>query len=154
VGRLLLNTTPCEPGMTPSGFHLYFFRGDDCLPVGLPEVEIYVPGSVGETFVECAGGYPLYEYEVEVNVPIPGNVRYWFAAEMGDHQIPPQWGRLGSDTESGCMSAWGSFAGSEWAWVPAEDMGQYTYDVSQEFECESAVPVRETTWGRVKTLYR
>lgn len=156
------NTAPCDPGATPTGFHLFFYTYEGCDPLDFPYghwepiLEISVPGSAGETAVGCQSewGWPLYRYEAQVDVPVPGGTRYWFVAQMEIHTYPPIWGRLSAGTVTGCESLFGSHTLEGWFWDPVSYFFGHSLDVSQEFECETIVPVKESSWGRIKSSFR
>jgi hypothetical protein len=148
---------PCDPGMTPSGFYLRFYlsNDDDCLPATLPGdtyVEVLVGGMAGEASIGCqVSGNPLYRYETPVDVPLFGATRYWFSAQVADHDFPPQWGRLTAGAVIGCegvFSSWYPF------WMPLGDVAGIPLDLSQEFECDEPVAVQDRSWGAIKRLYR
>jgi hypothetical protein len=153
------NTVPCEAGITPPGFYLSFYENADCLPLQFPHynpyAEFFISGSAGEVSVGCQQGtFPLFRYEADVSVPVTGGVTYWFGVQMADHSFPPQWGRLGAAAVTGCESAMWIHTLDWPEWDPVTWILGFPADFSQEFECESIVPVRGSTWGRIKGLYR
>ncbi len=160
-GGYYSNIVACDPGMVAPGFHLrfYTYEREPCRPDEPgddPYTEYFVQGPAGETLVGCIGDvYPLYRYETDVVLPIAGGVRYWFSAQMANHDYPPQWGRLAAGTITGCESVVGPNGWLEQPWWqhPSEVFG-FPVDFSQEFECDTPVPVQQTSWGKVRALYR
>jgi hypothetical protein len=158
-GEYWENTTPCEAGIVPPGFYLRVYHDFDCLPDegehGDPYAEYFAEGPAGEAFVACREDqFPIYSYEWDVEIPISAGVRYWMSIQMADHGFPPQWGRLTTETTTGCVSAFGGgWLEPPW-WMTVTDVVGFPVDFSQEFECDTPVAVQQSSWGRIRALYR
>lgn len=96
----------------------------------------------------------VFVYERSLWFDIQYGVRYWFSAQAVDHEYPPQWGRLGTSYLLECDTMFRSAFFAYPDWTPAQDVFGGFYEASQEFECGGTTPESETTWGRVRAIYR
>ncbi len=150
---------PCEAGLVATGFNLRFYDSANCLPdppyYGYPIAEFIIVGNAGETSVGCQQGlYPLFRYEADVNLSVVGGEVYWFGAQLAANEGPSLWGRLAASTVTGCESAFGVNQLQYWDWMHLSDVLGFALDVSQEFECDAPVAVQQSSWGRIRALYR
>jgi hypothetical protein len=142
------NNNGCGDVLVATTWNLEFFDTDGCVPGNLLS-EYVIPDYAGETLVYCQSGfYPIFTYEGAVSVPATANTRYWFVAQAGNHDYPPQVGRLSTAATTGCATVIRSvsFSWSDWYCC-------IFFDSSQEFEC-GVVPTKNTSWGAVKAIYR
>ncbi len=147
------NSTPCVPGMTPSGFNLRFYADAGCIP-GTIVADISLT-TFSEESVGCQQGfYPMFKWGGDVSVSIVANDLYWFGAQMKDHPFPPQSGRLAAMMITGCDTVFKSAYFSFPDWTPAIDVFGVAFDASQEFECGPPSAAQPSTWGQIKGLYR
>jgi hypothetical protein len=145
--------------LVTTGFNLRFYDSAQCLPdppyYGHPIAEFIVVGNAGETSVGCQQDlYPLFRYEAEVNFSAAGGMGYWFGAQLAANEGPSVWGRLAASTITGCESAFGVNQLQYWDWMPLSDVFGFALDASQEFECDAPVAVQQSSWGRIRALYR
>jgi hypothetical protein len=149
------NTVPCVGGNV-SVFNLYFYESADCLPAEPPITSLVVNPTI--TYLSCqAGANPIYQYEATVSQPLQADRTYWFVAQAADHTFPPEWGRL-----SAIPYDYGP-CGSAAFWSPYFGYPEWTLnacgldpcpEMSAEFECCQPTPIKEGSWGRIKSLYR
>ena len=98
--------------------------------------------------------YPIFRYEVSVELPCQANTLYWFGAQAADHTFPPQCGRVAAGAITACDSVFKSAYFAYPDWTPAIDVFGIAFDASQEFECGMWFRRNSTTWGAIKGLYR
>jgi hypothetical protein len=130
---------------------------DICAPVGDP-VGIYFDVIPSQTDLDDNPGDfdNLFRYDLPIEIALDGGVRYWLTIQAADHSFPGQWGRLEAVDTQGCESCFRSefFSFPEWATL-TEVTGVPTNDASLELGgyC-GTVPVRPSTWGSIRGLYR
>ncbi len=167
--------TPCSSGITTPGFNLKFYQDAGCMPDVSPYTWIAVTaGYFTEQSAGCQSGvFPLFKWDANIAARVrPGEI-FWFSAQMLAHPFPPQSGRLGAGTVTGCDSAFRSVYFGYPDWTPAIDVFGEWFDASQEFTCsESASCIgappppppadvqdprsrsEKASWGSIKSLYR
>ncbi len=142
-------------------FNLIFYAEDPspdvCVPVGEP-IAVYLDLIPNQTDL---GGDPNdyetdFRYDQPIEISLDGGVRYWLTVQAADHPFPGQWGRMEAVDTQGCESYFRSeyFSFPEWTTL-TEVTGVPTNDASLELGgyC-GTVPVRPSTWGSIRGLYR
>jgi hypothetical protein len=133
------NSTPCASGITTPGFNLKFYDDVGCVPGNL--IANVVATSFIETSVGCqAAAYPMFKWDVDVNVSVTSGNLYWFGAQLRDHLFPPQGGRLAAAVVTGCDAMFQSAYFGYPDWTPAIDVFGVAFDSSQEFACNCGIP--------------
>ena len=100
-------------------------------------------------------GVEIYEYHVQVEDHLVTPGHWWFAVQAASHPLPCKWGRLPSEFVQACDSVFKCDYFSYPDWIPAVDVLGVPYDASQAFHnVYNPIPVEETSWGAIKTLYR
>jgi hypothetical protein len=142
-------------GPIASSFNLRYYMDEGCIPAADAFLEFIVPNDCHEMLADGGNGSTdFYYYTCDYEVPLDPNL-YWFSAQLGDHEFPPQWGRQGADMTQVCDSAFRSAYFSYPNWVPAPDVFGDLYDASQMFDDEADPTATETaSWGAIKGLYR
>lgn len=137
-----------------SSFSLRFYDDTRCMPESEPLVEYIVDGNANETLAEGGDMYSQFVCTQCVCVPLTAGL-YWFSAQVGNHDFPPQWGRIGADMVQQCDSAFRSAYFGYPEWVYCTEIFGDPYDASQMFEDEcDATATESTSWGAVRSLFR
>ena len=168
-GGYYANDVYCGSGMTYRCHNLRLYEDVACTPARLPDQPPHYAEYLGipcdeGTVIYCNSyGFPVFDYRAFVSVPVHGGHRYWFGAQMCDHQYSPQWGRLAAYFVTDCGSVfWGPYFGYT-EWTPCLDIFGVLFDASQEFVgfVDAGIPEgardftdRTTSWGAIKGLYR
>jgi hypothetical protein len=138
---------PGDPEFTT--FHVRFYEDIECTPEAL--IAEYLWATPDTTHLgNCNDGLPCFMYELDVSVDV-GPGPFWMSIQMAiNDRPPPKWGRLGDEVLDGCASQWRPEGDGEWDDPPVPP----DWDASHEFEIGPPTPVKPTTWGTVKSLYR
>ncbi len=153
--------TPCASGITTPGFNLKFYDDAGCIPGTL--LHWVVATNFSEVSVGCqSGAYPMFKWDIEVNLILSGSGLYWFDGQLRDHAFPPMGGRLAAGHVTGCNSVFRSAYYGYPDWTPAIDVFGVSFDASQEFIVigipadvqDPRVPAEKASWGSIKSLYR
>jgi hypothetical protein len=147
---------PCQAGVPVPGLNLRFYEDADCVPGTMIAALYLVPSQYTEESAGCQSGWaPLYKWGADVSVNVVPAARYWFSGQISDHAFPPQFGRLCAFVWTDCLSMIKSayFGYPDWT-LCSDGVSGVWFEGSQEFECEAVVPVKGSSWGRIKALYR
>lgn len=94
-----------------AGFTIAIYSDAGNAPGGQIGVSTYVPaGSFTETFLGAPGGFPCYQYDMNIN-PTLVSGDAWISV-VPDLAFPPQWGWSGGVDANPAHAGWQSFFGT------------------------------------------
>jgi hypothetical protein len=143
-------------GFFPSTFEIRFYSDLSCLP-DVVVVAVYVTTAMVTTTFDRTDtdGLPIYKNVITLPTPFYAVVgqQWWCSVRAGDHLIGDQWGVDVSAPLTGCDAAFQSVLLGYPNWTP-QSLVPEERDVRMEIGYETPLPVRETSWSRIRGMYR
>jgi hypothetical protein len=108
-------------------------------------------------------GFSTYRYAINVSHCVKGGHAYWLSFRALDHAFSGQWGRAGASAVTRSESKLRCPALGCPDWAPISSLLGYREDMAQELECGAytewpppcgETPVRQSSWGAVRALFR
>ena len=107
-----------------------------------------------ESLLGYDGYGPNYRYEAPIDFSVTAGTTYWFVIQAVHGTVEPCWGRYQAMTVSLHESMFRSAYFGWPDWTEASNVVGSPFDAVQGFECETPVPRRSTSWGKIKAIYR